>query len=374
MPVDPWLPAREAARRLIDAGCETWFAGGCVRDHLLGRAVADVDIATAATPDEVRALFPRSLDVGLSFGIVVVPVPDGHPLEIATFRTEGAYADGRRPDAVAYTRSAAEDVQRRDFTINALLMHPLTGAVIDHVGGQADLAARLIRAVGDPRRRFAEDRLRVLRALRFAAAVDFTIDSATWSALVGADLSPLSRERIWQEFLKATSKPGGGRFIALVHEAGLQPWPFAADAQQMERACGMDPAVRFAVLDPAADPAYWKAQPLPRATIDLHRWLCMQPPLPTDIVALRRIARDPRSRHLYDLLVVRGADVTPLTTAWAWLEAHPIRPLVTGDDLRARGIAPGPALGAALRKIDDAQLAGRVTDRDQAFAEVGIVL
>src|SRR5207244_1385552 len=165
--------ATELVRRLRAAGHEAYLAGGCVRDRLLGREPLDYDIATSAPPETVQALFPRTVPVGAQFGVVLV-IADGMPVEVATFRSDAAYVDGRRPSAVHFG-SAREDARRRDFTINALFLDPLTGEVVDFVGGQADLRAGIIRAIGDPRARIAEDRLRMLRAVRLAAGVSETL-------------------------------------------------------------------------------------------------------------------------------------------------------------------------------------------------------
>src|SRR5262249_5445077 len=154
--------AREVAKTLRERGFEAYFAGGCVRDLLLGRPPKDVDLVTDALPGEVSAIFKRTVQVGAAFGVVRVLAGPQHEYEIATYRTETEYSDGRRPDRVAYSKSKEEDVHRRDFTINALLMDPVSGEVLDFVGGREDLGKKLIRAVGDPERRFHEDRLRML--------------------------------------------------------------------------------------------------------------------------------------------------------------------------------------------------------------------
>src|SRR3974377_501638 len=172
--------AVEVVRTLRRHGFQSYLAGGCVRDMLLGHEPTDYDVTTDATPDDVMRIFPETYAVGAQFGVVLVPVPKlgrqfdparpPHPVEVATFRSDGIYSDGRHPDRVQYSKSPEEDVQRRDFTINGLLMDPLDGdRVLDFVGGGADLAGRRGRAVGDPERRFLEDRLRMLRGVRFAA-------------------------------------------------------------------------------------------------------------------------------------------------------------------------------------------------------------
>jgi poly(A) polymerase len=207
----PTMTARDAARelalRLKAAGHEALFAGGCVRDRLLGHAPKDYDIATSATPAQVTGIFPGSNEVGAHFGVVIAK-HGGHHVEIATFRTDGSYRDGRRPESVTFS-TPQEDARRRDFTINGLFENPETGEVIDHVGGMADLKAGVIRAIGDPKARFTEDGLRLLRAVRFAARMGFTIEPVTDAAL--RDCAPLldriSPERIRDEFSKILTSP-----------------------------------------------------------------------------------------------------------------------------------------------------------------------
>ncbi len=205
------MPAREAAlalaRRLKQRGHEALFAGGCVRDRLLGHPPEDYDIATSAPPSEVLEIFPGSNEVGAHFGVVIAK-HGGHHIEIATFRTDGSYRDGRRPESVTFS-TPQEDARRRDFTINGLFEVPETGEVIDYVGGLPDLKAGIIRAIGEPKARFTEDGLRLLRAVRFAARIGFTIESDTDAAL--RDCAPLldriSPERIRDEFSKILTSP-----------------------------------------------------------------------------------------------------------------------------------------------------------------------
>jgi poly(A) polymerase len=178
----PRALAEHTCERLRAAGHQAFLVGGCVRDLLLCREPADYDVATDATPDRVVEIFPDSLTVGAKFGVVIVP-GDGAEVEVATFRSETGYADGRHPDAVVFAQTPEEDVRRRDFTINALLMDPRSGDVLDFVGGRADLNAGIIRAIGDPVTRFREDRLRMARAARFAARLGYRIEPATFSAI-----------------------------------------------------------------------------------------------------------------------------------------------------------------------------------------------
>src|SRR5271155_617847 len=192
---------------LENKGFEAFLVGGCVRDRILNRQSKDFDVTTDATPDQVRAIFTHTIPVGAKFGVVVV-VMDGVQVEVATYRADGAYSDGRRPDDVQYSLSAKEDVVRRDFTMNGLLMDA-NGQIIDHVGGQADIDLSVIRAIGDPNVRFAEDALRMIRAVRFAAQLRFDIEIRTYEAIQANAglLKVISRERIAAELFKILSSP-----------------------------------------------------------------------------------------------------------------------------------------------------------------------
>src|SRR6059058_1596447 len=194
--------ARAIATKLRQHGHLAYFAGGCVRDMVRGLPPKDIDIATDARPEEVEKLFPRTYAVGAHFGVIVV-LENGFQFEVATFRSDDVYLDGRRPSEVHFS-SPAEDARRRDFTINGMFFDPAKDEVIDFVGGRADLDAKLVRAIGDPSLRFAEDRLRLLRAVRFATALNFEIDGTTWDALVAnaASIAQISAERIRDELVK----------------------------------------------------------------------------------------------------------------------------------------------------------------------------
>jgi poly(A) polymerase len=198
------------------------LVGGCVRDVLLGRAPADYDVATDATPVEVAGLFPESVAVGAQFGVILVPKGD-LKVEVATFRSDIGYSDGRHPDRVVYSKTAQEDVQRRDFTINGLLMRHDTGEVLDFVDGQEDLKAGIIRAIGDPERRFAEDKLRMMRAVRFAARFGFKIEEATLRAIQRhtREIQQVSPERLREELTKMLTEGAARRAFELLDETGL---------------------------------------------------------------------------------------------------------------------------------------------------------
>src|SRR5947209_883443 len=240
---------------LRDQGHQAYLVGGCVRDLLLKREPADYDIATDATPDEVMRIFPETYAVGAQFGVVLVPVPE-HSLrsvvlsgetaeqhekvsqspsqnalsprhkssiEVATFRSDIGYSDGRHPDQVRFSRNPREDVQRRDFTINGLLLDPITNQVLDYVGGQKDLEARIIRAIGDPILRFTEDKLRMLRAVRFASRFEYAIEPSTFAAIrqLSAEINQVSRERVRDELTKMLIEGHARRAFEMLDETGL---------------------------------------------------------------------------------------------------------------------------------------------------------
>ncbi|MCS7048712.1 MAG: CCA tRNA nucleotidyltransferase [Verrucomicrobiae bacterium] len=208
-------------RRLREAGHLAYFAGGCVRDRCLGREPLDYDVATTATPQQVQALFTHTIPVGAQFGVIIVH-EDGHDVQVAMFRTESDYRDGRHPDVVR-PGTPEEDARRRDFTINGLFEDPVSGEVIDYVGGRADLDARVVRCIGDPQQRFAEDKLRLLRAIRLAANLDFTIAPETWEALraQAQEIRQVSIERVRDELLKILTRPGAARGLQLLSDSGL---------------------------------------------------------------------------------------------------------------------------------------------------------
>jgi poly(A) polymerase len=227
--------ALDLALRLREAGHQAYFAGGCVRDLLLGVAPKDYDVATSATPDEIVALFPKTFAVGAHFGVILVCTPQADApdiaTEVATFRNDGAYSDGRRPDAVRFSTSPEEDVLRRDFTINGMLLDPAkfaesgdaASATLDFVHGRDDLAAGIVRAIGQPKLRFAEDKLRMLRAVRFAARLSFRIDETTAGAVhcLAAEIGQVSQERIRDELTRILTEGGARRGFELLYELGL---------------------------------------------------------------------------------------------------------------------------------------------------------
>jgi tRNA nucleotidyltransferase/poly(A) polymerase len=375
----PWDDGRWAYARLQQAGHEAWFVGGCVRDLILQRPVHDVDIATSAHPHEVLACFPKVIEVGRSFGVVIAVHPSGRQLEIATFRHDGAYIDGRRPTSVVFS-TAQEDVKRRDFTINGLLLHPFEETVVDHVGGLDDLHHRRLRVIEGPQR-LLEDRLRVLRGLRFSAHLGLTPTAETWAALVSTSLDGLSRERIWQEIHKGlASRPAA--WWKSVSASGHVPEliPCVSDhqqdiAQHLEAVTKEDdPMVALAViLAPAASPELWQwlqKEPCAREQQRRLRELCSARATllhGCSLAVRRRLLRGPDAALLVRLLTCCGE--VPEAATWLADEqaCGPLPPLLTASDLLAAGIPPGPRIGQLLAASIDLQLTGALSERTAAL-------
>src|SRR5437763_5147047 len=229
--------ARKVAARLREDGHIAYFAGGCVRDMVRGLAPKDYDIATDARPEVVQKLFPRTYAVGAHFGVIIV-LENDFQFEVATFRSDEAYIDGRRPTAVQFS-SPKEDARRRDFTINGMFYNPVAEEVIDFVGGRTDIAAKLVRAIGDPTQRFAEDRLRILRAVRFATVLDYQIDAKTWDALVASAVSinEISAERIRDELVRIFLSPNRGRGWELLDASGLMRAILRSEERRVGKEC-----------------------------------------------------------------------------------------------------------------------------------------
>jgi poly(A) polymerase len=214
--------AIQTLKTLRDAGFSAYFVGGCVRDQVMGKESKDYDIATDARPEQVMRLFPQTVSVGAQFGVVLV-MAGGRPIEVATFRSDGAYSDGRHPDKVVYGTDARLDVLRRDFTINGLLYDPLNDALVDHVGGQQDIQAGVIRTIGNPVQRFSEDKLRMIRAVRFATRFRFQLEAETRAAIesLAQQIGQVSRERTRDELIKILTEGYSSRGIGLLEECRL---------------------------------------------------------------------------------------------------------------------------------------------------------
>jgi poly(A) polymerase len=407
--------AIDVVSRLRAAGHESLWAGGCVRDELLGRIPADYDVATAATPDEVRRVFGhgRTLAVGAAFGVITVLGPKGAgQIEVATFRTDAAYTDGRHPAGVTFS-TAPEDAQRRDFTINGLFFDPLTGEVHDYVGGRADLAAGVVRAIGVPAMRFGEDHLRMLRAVRFAAAFGFALDGETRAAIERMThlVTTVSPERIAAELRAMVSRPGRRRALELLAETGLakevlpEVAPDAVGAPDVQsEAWGEAARIVDALDEPSLASALAAlyepvgAAPLRQAAnrlrlsnreVKLAGWLqeavamFSEPSEPNepDVAGRPWSEVQPWLAHedaflLADLLRARADCGRGAAATAAWVTAQIARPrheldpppLVTGADLLAAGVAAGPAMGATLARLRALQLDGVIATREEALA------
>jgi poly(A) polymerase len=470
-------PQFDAALHVVETlrgnGYEAYLAGGCVRDLLLGREPMDYDVTTSATPDIVLEMFPRTFAVGAHFGVVLVASNTGAGCqegslaercvtEVATFRSDGVYSDGRHPDEVRYTKTAREDVQRRDFTINGLLLDPLKllgsqisdpstssaatdfaqddkivwnvnlrAAVIDYVGGLADLDARVVRAIGDPRRRFEEDQLRLLRAVRFAARFGFELETQTAAAMrtLAARIHAVSRERVRDELTRMLTEGKARRAFELLDKSDLlvqvlpevtkmkgveQPPQFHPEGdvwihtllllQQLEPGCAMTLAWG-ALLHDVGKPPTFRVAP-DRIRFDGHvevgvaigAEICRRFRFSNDethqILSLienhMRFADAPHMRasklkrffrlenfpehlalHKMDCLGAhRNLEIYDFVReSYAAMTEETVRPapLITGRELIAAGYAPGPQFKEMLHAVEDAQLEGTIASAEEAL-------
>ena len=381
------------AERLLDAGFQTLFAGGCVRDRLLGIAPADFDLATAARPEDVMKVFPRGRGVGAHFGVVLVPA-GGRAIEVATFRADGSYHDGRRPTEVSFG-DAEDDARRRDFTINGLFEDPRTGEVIDFVDGRRDLEARLLKAIGEPEDRFEEDRLRMLRAVRFGARFGLEIDARTLDAITRrADrLGAVSRERVGQELRRMLEHPSRAVAAVLAESTGLDLSILGASRSENETTCSrlgsLPPEIIFWVDALVAWELDRGTGLNPDAGSRLVRELVLSNREQSDLVSLLEIraalletwsslgvAKQKRlaARSCFQraLGLVRAENASLVTEIEVQLEELRLTgiapaPWVGGDDLVSAGLPPGPLFRLVLDQVYDAQLEGRVPDQASAL-------
>lgn len=448
-------------RILREHGHKAYLVGGCVRDLLLNREPADYDVATDATPDEVMHIFPDTYAVGAQFGVVLVPLPlpegdaasnvssgtsggrdvtcyvspKGNAVEVATFRSDIGYSDGRHPDQVRFSRDPREDVERRDFTINGLLLDPLTKEVLDFVGGRKDLGAGIIRTIGDPERRFAEDKLRMLRAVRFAARFGYAIEPGTFRAIqkLASQIEQVSRERVRDELSKMLTEGHAREAFLLLAETGLlhevlpeieamkgveQPPQFHPEGDvfvhtlllldKLPHPCPVTLAWG-ALLHDVGKPATFRIAP-DRIRFDGHvdvgvkmadeicRRLRFSNHDIDQILALvdnhmrfaqvqqmkestfKRFVRMPGfdehlQLHRIDCLSSHG-DLTSYNFTREKMAAIPPAamrpvPLIAGDDLIAAGYTPGPQFKRILSAVEDGQLEGRLQSREEAMTFVG---
>ncbi len=422
--------ALEIIRILRAHGHQAFLVGGCVRDRILGIAPKDFDVATDALPPSVLACFPNSRLVGEHFGVVLVTNPAASHVEVATFRSEGAYSDGRRPDHVRFEDDPRRDVERRDFTINGLLEDPLRGEVIDFVGGRRDLDARLIRAIGTPVERFQEDHLRLLRAVRFAARLGFDIESETAAAirLCAADLQKTAAERVRDELNRILTEGGAQRGLDLMNQTGLlaqvlpevkalegvqQPPEFHPEGDVYVHTRMMlgrlhRPSVTLAwgvLLHDIGKPGTFRVAD--RIRFDGHVELGVK--IASEILrrlrfsneqsdrilslvsnhmrfkdaramresTLRRFLRLPQFEEHLELHRVDSLSSNGNLDTYGFMKAKfeslnedELRPprLISGHDLIERGFTPGPAFATILDEIENAQLEGAIVTREQALA------
>ena len=401
-------------KRLREAGRVAYFAGGCVRDLLLGKAPKDYDVATDAPPGKVRELFRNTQAVGAAFGVILVRL-GGSQIEVATFRADACYDDGRHPTSVRFT-TAEEDAKRRDFTINGLFLDPAEDKVIDYVGGRADLEAKVVRAIGEPAARFDEDSLRLLRAVRFAARLGFEIEAGTFDAIRrhAPQLKRISPERIAEELRIMLTPPTRGRAWELLWGLGLLPvifrflvpkpgeaaggpmvFPLIAEGQEIDFGLALagavvcyrlrteeidDPRVLFsAARVNAAVKAMRQALKISNEESEAMRGtLAGIEPLLADaepgVARLKRFLAQPTqwgSRRLMAALAEVGICDTRIREVEGRLvelektEFAPA-PLIDGDVLTELGLTPGPIFKRILDTVYDAQLEGRVAAREQA--------
>jgi len=425
-------------------GFQAYLVGGCVRDLLLKREPADYDVATSATPAQVMEIFPDTYAVGAQFGVVLVPLPEGErvhgsgnlpsktqAVEVATFRSDLGYSDGRRPDEVRFSQDPREDVARRDFTINGMMLDPVTGEVLDFVGGRKDLEAGLIRAIGDPERRFAEDKLRMLRAVRFAARFEYMIEAETLASIrhLAQEIKIVSRERIRDELTKMLTEGHARRAFLLLDETGLlkEVLPEISDMKGVEQPPEFHPEGDVfvhtllllenlpqpcpptlawgALLHDVGKPATFRVAP-DRIRFDNHVDVGVK--IAEDICGRLRFSNDDAAQilalvdnhmrfghvrrmkestlkkffrlrsfeehlalHRADSLASHGNLSTYEFIREKLVEIPPEKirpvPLVTGDDLIAAGYRPGPRFREMLEAVEDGQLEGRLHSRDTAL-------
>lgn len=396
-------PALDIVRRLVEAGHQALLAGGCVRDLLLGRPPEDFDVATDALPETVVRLFRVTRQVGAQFGVVLVR-QRGQWIEVATFRTDGPYEDGRRPASVTFT-DAEHDALRRDFTINGMFLDPLERVIRDYVGGREDLRRRVVRAIGDPPQRFREDYLRILRAVRFAAGLDFAIEPQTFQAMraAAANLPRVAPERVLQELVRMLEDPGRGVAVQLMIEAGLLGWlwpqadwsPERMRAAQRRVAClpreaGFVAALAMLLADrPAAEiEMISRHLTLSNEQRETVLWLVehqaqLDEPAGLSPAGLKRLMAHPAFDELCGIARARWSELPDGAQRWetlrgrlAAIDPAAVRPppLVTGDDLLARGVPPGPIYRRVLERLYERQLNEELRTREAALAELDHLL
>ena len=418
----------QVIQRLQSNGYQAYWVGGCVRDELLGRPIKDRDVATDARPEQVVRLFKRARCVGQRFGVVRVRGEDGFT-EVATFRREGPYSDGRRPDEVSFTKDPKQDAVRRDFTVNALFHDPVSNQRLDFAGGAADLEHKLIRAVGSPERRFREDYLRMLRAVRLAASLGFEIEAATMAAIRGnaAAMQGVAAERVRDELGRVLMEGGARRGFELLHLSGLlqqllpevaalrgveQPPQFHPEGDvwthtmlMLEGLRQPSPALAWGVLlhDIGKPETFTRTDRIRfhghvGRGVEIAEGICKRlrfSNAATDHV-LALVSNHMRFAHVRDMRRSKLRKFVEQPRFDDHLELHrldcvfshgkldnhefarqhheqiqaeePFVPLLTGRDLIAAGYEPGPVFGRVLAELRELQLEGALADREQALA------
>lgn len=423
------------ARRTIEAlrtrGFQALLVGGCVRDLLLGLSPKDWDVATDATPNQILALFPDANLVGAQFGVMLVR--DGDAIvEIATFRSDGEYRDGRRPEGVRFERDPREDALRRDFTVNALFLDTVTGEVVDFVGGRADLDAGIIRAIGIPEERFREDRLRLLRGVRFAARLGFEIETGTWEGIarLAPEVASVAPERVRDELTRILIEGGARRGFEMLDASGLLEVPLPEvsamhGVQQppqyhpegdvwihtlllLEKLRNPTVTLAWAALlhDVGKPPTFRIAErirfdghveagvQIARAILNRLRFSRDQAEQIErlignhmkfkDVTAMRestlkRFVRQPAFAEHLELHRLDTASSNGYTDAYDFVKSRLAelthdqlrpKPLLTGRDLIALGFEPGPFFSRILSAVEDAQLEGALTSKEEAIQYV----
>ena len=421
----------EILLRLRGEGFQAFLVGGCVRDLVMGFVPKDFDISTDATPEQVSRLFPESLTVGAQFGVVLVPRAEGN-VEVATFRSDGRYTDGRHPNEVTYSKTPQQDVLRRDFTINGLLYDPVKEQVLDYVSGQADIRARRVRAIGDPYERFSEDRLRMLRAVRFAARLKFTLDASAAEAIrkQAAAIRQVSAERVRDEIVRILTEGQARQGFELLDTTGLlpevlpevkrlqgvaQPAEFHPEGDvwvhtmmMLEGLRSPTPTLALGVLlHDVGKPSTFSVRE--RIRFDNHvevgarmaeeilgrlRFSARETERVVELVRHHLRFKDfPQMRrstqlrflrlpgfaehlelHRLDCLASHG-DLSTYEMAKRLLAETPAEeirpaPLLRGGDLIAQGYSPGPIFKEILQAVEDAQLEGRIHTPAEALSMV----
>jgi tRNA nucleotidyltransferase/poly(A) polymerase len=397
---------------LQKCGYEAFLVGGCVRDMILGTEPKDFDVTTNALPQDVQDIFEKTLPVGASFGVVIVVI-DGEQVEVATYRTDGLYSDGRRPDTVEYGKTAREDVERRDFTMNGLLLKCLglpvlhdtvEAQIVDYVGGIADIKAKIIRCIGDPNKRFTEDALRMMRAVRFAAKLGFDIEAETLKAITANAWKiahTASRERIAMEMFNLLTAPSPVKGLVPLFASGLAAQVFPHEfmenillgrtLQRFEQCPTTNPLLAMAMF--LADTSN------PETPMTMAQSLKLSNDEKTQIVtALLYVSAIPKARqyepapsHFKRMMRVPGIELAleiaiqnemlgitnvglealmSIVNDYRGLTPEEIypKPLVTGDDLIAMGLKPSPVFRTVLYQVEEDQLNGILTDREAALS------